>query len=176
MALKNQSNNKRLPGFLGSPVVLMRISSILFFLTMLGHAAAYPWTSTTQDQRETKLVESMIDTPYVFFSNTPYVFFGERTTYWGLYFGWGLLVPVLLLALAVILWILSGLAHLGPRSIGTICAVLSAASLVAASISVRFFFTPPFLTYSTICILLMTAAVQLLRQQTMFADGKTEKL
>jgi hypothetical protein len=118
----------------------------------------------------------MMDTPYVFFSNTPYVFFGERTTYWGLYFGWGLLVPVLLLALAVILWILSGLAHLGPRSMGTICAVLSAASLVAASISVRFFFTPPFLTYSTICILLMTAAVQLLRQQTMFADGKTEKL
>jgi hypothetical protein len=176
MALTNQSNNKRLPGFLGSPVVLMRISSILFFLTMLGHAAAYPWTSTSQDQRETKLIESMIDTPYVFFSNTPYVFFGERTTYWGLYFGWGLLVPVLLLALAVMLWILSGLAHLGPRSIGTICAVLSTASLVAASISVRFFFTPPFLTYSMICILLMTAAVQLLRQQTMFADGKTEKL
>ena len=143
------------------PVVLMRISSILFFLTMLGHAAAYPWTSTTQDQREAKLVESMMDTPYVFFSNTPYVFFGERTTYWGLYFGWGLLVPVLLLALAVVLWILSGLAHLGPRSVGTMCAVLSAASLVGASISVRFFFTPPFLTYSMICILLMTAAVQL---------------
>jgi hypothetical protein len=159
-----------------SPVVLMRISSILFFLTLLGHAAAYPWTSTTQDQRETKLVESMMNTPYVFYSNTPYAFFGERTTYWGLYFGWGLLVPVLLLALAVILWIVSGLAHLGRRSIGTICAVLSAASLVGASISFRFFFTPPFLTYSTICILLMTAAVQLLRQHTMFADVQTEQL
>jgi hypothetical protein len=159
-----------------SPVVLMRISSILFVLTMLGHAAAYPWTSTTQDQRETKLVESMMDTPYVFYSNTPYAFFGERTTYWGLYFGWGLLVPVLLLALAVILWILSGLAQLGPRSIGSICAVLSAASVVGASISFRFFFTPPFLTYSTICILLMTAAVQLLRLQTMFADVKSAKL
>ena len=173
---ENKSSNKRFLGFLGSPVVLMRISSILFFLTMFGHAAAYPWTSTTQDLRETKLVESMMDTPYFFYSNTPYAFFGERTTYWGLYFGWGLLVPVLLLALALILWILSGLAHLDPRSIGTICAVLSAASLVGASISFRFFFTPPILTYSTICILLMTAALQLLRQQTAFADGKTEKL
>jgi hypothetical protein len=48
--------------------------------------------------------------------------------------------------------------------------------LVGASISFRFFFTPPILTYSTICILLMTAALQLLRQQTVFADGKTEKL
>ena len=158
---ENKSNNKRPLGFLASPVVLIRISSILFFLTTLGHSAGYPWTSTTQDPREAKLVESMMDTPYVFFSNTPYVFFGERTTYWGLYFGWGLLVPVLLLALAVVLWILSGLAHLGPRSVGTMCAVLSAASLVGASISVRFFFTPPFLTYSMTCILLMTAAVQL---------------
>lgn len=176
MTLKNRTNNKKLRGFLGSPVVLMRISSILFFLTMFGHAAAYPWTSTTQDLRETKLVESMMETPYFFYSNTPYAVFGERTTYWGLYLGWGILIPVLLLALAVILWILSGLAHLGPRSIGIICAVLSAASLAAASISFRFFFTPPILTYSTICILLMTVALQLLRQQTVFADGKTEKL
>ena len=159
-----------------SPVVLMRISSILLFLTMLGHAAAYPWTSTTQNPRELKLVESMINTPYVFYSNTPYAWFGERTTYWGLYFGWGILVPVLLLALAVTLWTLSGLAHLDPRSIGTICAALAATSLVGAFISIRFFFTPPVLTYSTICILLMTAAVQLLRQQTMFEDERTEKL
>lgn len=148
-----------------SPVVLMRVSSILLFLTMFGHAAAYPWTSTTRDPRETMLVESMKDTPYVFFSQTPYRLFGERTSYWGLYFGWGLLVPVLLLALAVVVWILADLSHVSSRKVGAIAGVLSLASLVGACISFRFFFTPPVLTYSVICILLMTAAVQLRRRR-----------
>lgn len=151
----------------GSPVVLMRLSSILFFLTMLGHSMAYPWTSTTQDPREAMLVDSMKDTPYVFFSHTPYRVFGEHTTYWGLYLGWGLLLPVLLLTLAVVIWSLSDLAHLGSRNVGAISRVLWAASLAgayAAYISFRFFFTPPVLTYSAICILLMTAAVQLRRR------------
>ena len=160
-----ESKSHRLRAFFGSPVALMRVSSILFFLTMFGHAAAYPWTSTTRDLRETMLVESMKDTPYVFFSHTPYRFFGEHTTYWGLYFGWGILVPVLLLTLAVLVWILSDLAHLDSRNVGAICGVLSAASLAGAYISFRFFFTPPVLTYSAICILLMTAAVQLLRRR-----------
>ena len=66
------------------------------------------------------LVESMKDTPYVFFSDTPYRFFGEHTTYWGLYFGWGLLVPVLLLTLAVVLWILSGLTQNSARGVGAV--------------------------------------------------------
>ena len=52
-----ESKSHRLRAFFGSPVALMRVSSILFFLTMFGHAAAYPWTSTTRDLRETMLVE-----------------------------------------------------------------------------------------------------------------------
>ena len=159
------SDHKSTSRWWRSPVVLMRVSSILFFLTMFGHAAGYPWTSTTRDLRETMLVESMKDTPYVFFSHTPYRFFGEHTTYWRLYFGWGLLVPILLLTLAVVVWILSDLAHLDSRNVGAISGVLSAASLAGAYISFRFFFTPPVLTYSAICILLMTAAVQLLRRR-----------
>ena len=136
---------------------------------------AYPWTSTTQDPRETMLVESMKDTPYVFFSHTPYRFFGEHTTYWGLYFGWGLLVPVLLLTLAVALWIVSGLTsgltQNSAHGVGAICGVLSAVSVVTAYISLRFFFTPPFLTYSAISLLLMTAAVQLLRRPRRPIEG-----
>ena len=165
------SNQKSTSRWWGSPVVLMRLSAILFFVTMLGHSMAYPWTSTTQDPRETMLVEAMKDTPYVFFSHTPYRVFGEHTTYWGLYFGWGLLLPVLLLALAVVIWILSDLAQLGSRSVGAICGIVSAASVVGAYISLRFFFTPPFLTYSVICILLMTAAVQLLRRPKRPTEG-----
>ena len=139
-----------------SPVVLIRFSSILFVGLMIGHTSAYPWTSA-HDPRETKLIELMKDIPFEFMR--------ERSTYWNLYFGWGLLIGVLLLTLAVILWILSNLAHIGSRGVGAICVIVSATSLVGAYLSFRFFYIPPFLFFSVICVILTTAAVQLLRRQ-----------
>ena len=138
-----------------SPVVLIRLSSILFVGLMIGHMSAYPWTST--NVQETKLIESM---KYI-----PFEFMGERSTYWNLYFGWGLLVGVLLLAVAIILWLLSDLAHIGSRSVGIISGVVSATSLVGAYLSFRLFYIPPFLFFSGICVILAAAAVQLLRRQ-----------
>ena len=139
-----------------SPVVLIRLSSILFVGLMLGHMSAYPWTSTHVLQ-ETELVELMKDIPFEFM--------GERSTYWNLYFGWGLLISVLLLTLAIILWLLSDLAHIGSRNVGAISGIVSATSLVAAYLSFRFFYIPPFLFFSVICVILAPAAVQLLRRQ-----------
>ena len=140
-----------------SPVVLIRLSSILFVGETIGHVSAYPWTSA-QDPRGTKLVSLMKDVPFVFA--------GERSTYWNIYFGWGLWVAVLLLTLAVILWILSDLAHIDSRGVGAICGIVSATSLLGAYLSFRFFFIPPFLLFSVICVSLIMAAVQLLRRQT----------
>jgi hypothetical protein len=163
---EDQSDKKPRPGRLLSPVVLLRLSSVLFVLLMVGHMSAYPWS--THGLQETQLVDSM--------KSLQFVFMGEHSSYWSLYFGWGLLVGVLLLTLALILWFLSDLAHLAPRSAGIISGVISASSLVGAYISFRFFYIPPFLFDVVICVILLTAAVQLLRQQTMFADGKTENL
>jgi hypothetical protein len=159
---ENKSNNKRLPGFLVSPVVLLRLSSILVVLLMVGHMSAYPWS--THGLQETQLVDSM--------KTLQFEFMGERSSYWSLYFGWGLLVGVLLLTLALILWSLSDIAHLAPRSIGIISGVISASSLVGAYISFRFFYVPPFLFDVAICVILLTVAVQLLRQQRMVVDEK----
>ena len=139
-----------------SPVALIRLSSILFVGLMIGHMSAYPWTSTHVLQ-ETKLVELMNDIPFEFM--------GERSTYWNLYFGWGLLIGVLLFTLAIILWLLSDLARIGSRNVGAISGIVSATSLVAAYLSFRFFYIPPFLFFSVICIILAAAAVQLLRRQ-----------
>ena len=100
---ENKSNNKRLLGFFVSPVVLIRLSSILVVLLMVGHTSAYPWTST-HGLKETQLVDLM--------KSGEFEFMGERSTYWSLYFGWGLLISVLLLTLAIILWFLSDLARL----------------------------------------------------------------
>lgn len=137
-------------------VALIRFSSILFFLTMLGHAWGYPWRATTQDPREAELVQSMRDTAFVFL--------GEHSTYWNLYFGWGLWVAVSLLAGAGVLWVLSDLARVGSRSVAAIAGVFGATSFLFAALSIRFFFKPPFLTLLLAGIMLLIAAVQLLRR------------
>ncbi len=151
---ENKSNNKSIPGSLFSPVVLIRLSSILFFLTMLGHAWGYPWRATTKDPREAELVQSMRDTTFEFL--------GAHSTYWNLYFGWGLWVAVSLLAGAGVLWILSDLARVRSRSVGAITAVFCATSFLFAALSLRFFFIPASLALLAAGIVLLIAAAQLL--------------
>jgi hypothetical protein len=152
----NRANIKRLLGLLVSPVVLIRLSSILVFLLMVGHMSAYPWTSAHSLQ-ETQLVDSM--------KSVELKFFGERSAYWSLYFGWGFLVGVLLLTLAIILWLLSDLARLAPRPVGVITGISSVSCLVGAYLSYRFFYIPPILFFCLTCVILLAAAVQLRRQQ-----------
>ncbi|SHN23248.1 LIC_13387 family protein [Mucilaginibacter sp. OK098] len=152
---EKRTNNKRLLDFLLSPVVLIRLSSILFFILTIGHTLAYPWT-TDQDLREKQLVASM--------KSVDLVFVGERSSYWSLYFGWGLYVAVLLLTLTIILWFLSNVASLAPRRVGIMIRIISASCLAGAYLSFRFFYIPPFLLLSVIFIILQMAAVRLMRQ------------
>ncbi|HTI10882.1 MAG TPA: hypothetical protein VL832_20065 [Puia sp.] len=151
---ENKSNNSRV-GFFTSPVTLIRLSSILFVFLTIGHTSAYPWTSNNVPQ-EKQLAGSM--------KSVDLVFFGERSSYWSLYFGWGLFVAVLLLTLAIILWLLSDIARLAPRRVGVITGIISATCLVGAYFSFRFFYTPPFIMLSVMFVILLTAALQLLRQ------------
>ena len=157
---ESKSNNKRLLGFLGSPLILIRLSAILFVGLMVGHMSAYPWTN--HGLQETQLVDSM--------KSLNFEFMGERSSYWSLYFGWGLWMGVSLLTLAIILWLVSDLARLAPRRVGVITGVMSASCLIGAYLSFRFFYIPPLLFYLAICLILLTATVQLLRQQTRFTD------
>ncbi|TLY51864.1 MAG: hypothetical protein E6K53_06140 [Gammaproteobacteria bacterium] len=154
---KTKSDNKRRPDHLVSPFALIRISAILTVLLMLGHLWGYPWAST-RDPLETQLVDTM--------HSVDFVFLGERSTYWNLYFGFGVLIAVLLLTLAIVLWLLSDLASVAPQRLGVMIGIISASCLFGAYLSFRFFYIPPFLTFLVICVLLSAAAVQLLRRQT----------
>ena len=137
------------------PTILIRVGSILMVGLMIGHMAAYPWTSMKALQ-ETQLTALM--------KSVPFEFMGQRSTYWNLYFGWGVLVAVLLLALASILWILPDFATLRPQRAGVISAIVAIASLFGAYLSFRFFYIPPFVLFSVICATLTGATTQLLRQ------------
>jgi len=154
MSEKN-SNNKRPAGILGSPVALIRLSSVLFVGLAIGHFWAFPWTSIHVLQ-EARLADSM--------KSVPFVFLGERSTYWNLYFGWGVLVGVVLLTLAIVLWLLSDLARLAPRRLGAITGIIAVSCSVGAYLSLRFFYVPPFLMYVAVGLILVTTNVQLLRK------------
>jgi hypothetical protein len=62
---EKKSNSKQLPGFRISPVVLIRLSSILVVLLMIGHTSAYPWAST-HGLQEIQLVGSMKSVEFEF--------------------------------------------------------------------------------------------------------------
>ena len=157
---KTTLNNNRRSLSVGSPTALIRLSSLLFVILALGHVSAYPWASTHGDQA-TQLVAAMkiID----------FEFMGEHSTYWNLYYGWGLLVGLLLFTLAAILWLLSDLVRLAPKRLGIVAGLLSAVSAVGAYISFRYFYVPPLVSYVAICLILLTVAVRLLRDPTRFA-------
>jgi hypothetical protein len=152
---ENKSNNSR-SGFFASPVALIRLGSILFVVLALGHLSAYPWTSNSTI-KDTQLVGTM--------KSVDLVFFGEHTSLWNLYFGWGLWVAVLLLTLAITLWLLSDLARVSPQRIGAITGIISATGLAGAYFSFHFFqIFPSVIVLSVISIILLTAAVRLMRQ------------
>jgi len=151
---KNKISNG-LSGFFGSPVALMRLSAILFVGLTAGHLSAYPFARENAPL-EKQLVGSM--------KHVRFEFLGEYTTYWNLYFGWGIFIAVLLLTLAFVLWFLADIAPLTPRRIGVITGLLSAASFACAYLSYRFFFIPPFLLLLIIGLIMLKTAIQLLRK------------
>ena len=150
---ENRTSPGKSSGFRVSPVLLIRVSSVVFVGLMIGHVSGFPWSSTDVAQ-ETELVSLM--------KSVNFIFAGERQTYWGLYLGWGVLVAVLLLAIAIILWLVSDLARLAPRRVGTITGVVSAISLIGCYISYRFFYIPPTVLFAVLCGVLLAATIQLL--------------
>jgi hypothetical protein len=150
---EERSTSRRLLDSLVSPVGLIRLSSVLTVLLAVGHMSAYPWNSAGNAQ-EVQLVGLM--------KSVDFTFMGERSTYWNLYFGWGLLVAVLLITMALVLWLLADLAPLAPRRLGTIIGVLSVNSLMGAVLAFHYFYVPPCLFYSVIFVLLLAASARLL--------------
>ena len=150
------ASERALPGKRsGVPAVLIRLSAVLIGGLMIGHMAAYPWTAA-HVARQVNLVDQM--------RTIPFEFMGERSTYWNLYFGWGLLVGVLLFTLAITLWLLAPMAYSDARGVAAISGVFSAASAVGAYLSIHYFYVPPFLFFLVIAALLATAALQLFRR------------
>jgi hypothetical protein len=139
------------------------VSAFLFLFLTVGHMSAYPW-SAAGSPRETRLVDAM--------KSTDFIFMGEHSTYWGLYFGWGLLVGLLLFAMTAMLWLLSDLARLVPRRVAVMTGLVSATCGIGAYLSYRFFYVPPFLCFAANCGLLLIVTIRLLSAPVPSAGAK----
>jgi len=140
-----------------SPQLLIRTASILLVALTLGHMSAYPWSSARVAE-QVRLSGTM--------RSVPFGFMGQTTTYWNLYFGWGMLVGILLLALAIVVWLLAELIPHAPRIVAKLCAVIAGTSLIGAYLSWRFFFLPPCLLFLAIAISLSIATLILTRRSS----------
>lgn len=136
-----------------SPVILIRLGSILFAGLMLGHMSGYPWASTNLEQ-QAKLVDAM--------KSVNFVFAGEPQTYWNLYTGWGILVAALLLSISVILWQISSFAAVEPRRVGLITGATAILSICGFYISFIFFYIPPTIFFAFEFIVMLIATIKLL--------------
>jgi uncharacterized membrane protein YjgN (DUF898 family) len=125
---------------------------------MIGHTSAYPWASVHSPQ-EAQLIGSM--------NSIKFEFMGESSTYWNLYFGWGILVSVLLLSLAGILWFMADMVRLSPRRVGIITGITAVTCLIGSYLALQFFFLPPTIMFFVIFLMLATSTVQLLRFKTL---------
>jgi len=133
--------------------VLIRAASVLLAALMIGHMSAYPWSSASIAE-QARLAGRM--------KSVLFGFAGQTTTYWNLYFGWGVLVGILLLALAVIVWLVAELVPYAPRIVAGISGVVAGTSVIGAYLSWRFFFLPPCLLFLAIAILLAFAILALI--------------
>ncbi len=115
------------------PTLFLRVASVLTLLYCLGHTSGVPWTPA-QGPTEMAVIEAM--------KSHHFDVIGLQRTYWDFYFGFGLIISVFMLAQAVILWQLAGLAKRGIQVRSIIVSFL-AAFLINAALAWKYFFIIP---------------------------------
>jgi hypothetical protein len=119
----------------------MRVSTVLRFAATLAliqgiaHAMLHIRYAPSHGPLEEALVRSM--------KTESFVFGGFGRTYWGFYFGYGLMVVVTCLVQAASLWLISGLADSVPRKVAPLIGLYSAAYAIHAFLAWHYFFAKP---------------------------------
>lgn len=128
--------------------IFIRIASVIALIYCAGHTAGAPWTPETGPDA-TALIGAMKG--HVFEVQ------GARVSYWGFYFGFGVLISVFLLLLAVLLWQVGSMARQGTAPIRPAIASILAAYGVNAVIAWKYFFIGPVAFAAAIVVCLAIA-------------------
>jgi hypothetical protein len=129
---------------------LLRIASIITFIYFAGHTAGMPWTPAVGPLDRVVIDGMKADT----FNAA-----GATRTYWDFYFGFGVAISLFLLAQAVVLWQLAGLARTNARSVGAITAAFLVAFIANGIVAWRFFFAVPAVLAGLVALCLALALV-----------------
>jgi hypothetical protein len=130
--------------------LFLRIAAVMTLLYCAGHTAGIPWTPYTSPEA-VQVVEAM--------KNQSFEEQGFKGTYWDLYFGFGVIISVLLLVEAVVLWQVGSLAKTDAIRVRPIIAAFLVAFIVNAALAWIYFFAVPAAMAAVIALCLATALV-----------------
>lgn len=117
-----------------APAVL-RFAAILALIQGIAHGALHVRYVPKHGPLEEALVASM--------KTESFVFAGFSRTYWGFYFGYGLMVVVTCLVQAAVLWFLARLARSRPREVTPLIGMYGVAYALHAVLAWHYFFAKP---------------------------------
>src|SRR6516162_8005494 len=126
----------------------LRSAAILTLLYCAGHTIGMPWTPY-RDAEATSVLEAM--------KSHSFEAEGFKGTYWDLYFGFGLVISVYLLAQAAVLWQVASLAKTDAIRVRPIVVSFLIAFIINAGLSWKYFFIVPVVMAALIAICLAIA-------------------
>jgi hypothetical protein len=126
----------------------LRIAAVLTLLYCAGHTMGMPWTPYT-DPEAASVLEAM--------KNHSFEAEGFKGTYWDLYFGFGLIISVCLLAQAAVLWQVASLAKTDAVRVRPIVVSFLVAFVISAALLWKYFFAVPVVMAVLIAICLAMA-------------------
>ena len=130
------------------PSLLLRIAAVLTLLYGAGHTSGYPWTP-----RETASAADVVTA----MKQARFVIMGFDRSFWHFYIGFGLAISVLMVAEAVVLWLLGGLARTDAARLRPLIAVFTVSYALNAALSWMYFFTVPLVFAVAIVVTLLLA-------------------
>jgi len=133
------------------PTLLLRIASVLTFIHCLLHTVVGVFGSPKHGAEEIAVIETM--------KSHHFELMGSMPSYWDFHFGYGLIVTIWLLALAVLFWQLAAFAKTNPAWTRPIVALFFFSFIGMGIISWRYFFLGPAVTELLIAACLGAAFV-----------------
>lgn len=130
--------------------LLLRVAAVITFLYFAGHTAGIPWTPAVGPDAM-PVLEAM--------KSHTFDVDGFTRTYWDFYFGFGVIISVYVLALAVVLWQLGSLAQTDAVRVRPIIASIFVAFVVNAVVAWKYFFAIPVVVTVAISVCLALAFV-----------------
>jgi hypothetical protein len=144
----------------------LRIAAVLTLLYCAGHTIGMPWTPYT-DPEATSVLDTM--------KSHSFEAEGFKGTYWDLYFGFGLIIGVYLLAQAVVLWQMASLAKTDAIRVRPIVVSFLIAFVINAALSWKYFFAIPVVMASLSAICLAITLVLTGRPQAAERSASSDK-